>query len=119
MRLGALRMSKVPGDLSAFRLSSGCRLELICAMTPTSINVAEERERAWRSCEWPSSVRVSTAGALSATASEGVVGSLCERPMTLGYANEAKRKGRGMSSAVRASGSSSHDLRSQYLIAQA
>lgn len=30
----------------------------------------------------------------------------------LGYANEAKRNGRGMSSAVRASGSSSHDLSS-------
>jgi hypothetical protein len=30
--------------------------------------------------------------------------------MTVGYASDAKRNGRGMSSAVRASGSSSHDL---------
>jgi hypothetical protein len=74
------------------------------------MSVAEERERACRSCEWFSSVRVSTAGALSATASDRVEGSLCERPITLGYANDAKRYGRGMRSAVRASGSSSHDL---------
>jgi hypothetical protein len=103
-------MSNVPGNFSAFRLSKGCKLELIFAMTPTSINVADERERACRSWEWFSRMGVSIAGALSATASERVDGSLFDRPMIFGYASEANRYGRGMRSAVSASGSSSHDL---------
>lgn len=110
MRFGAVLKFKVPGVASDFRLSRGCRLELIFAITPTNINVAEESVSACSSCEWLVTARLSTAGALSATASESVEGTFCVRPMTVGYASDAKRNGRGMSSAVRASGSSSHDL---------
>lgn len=112
MRLGALLISKVPGDASAFRLSKGCRLELTLAITPTRINVAEESERACSSWEWLATAGVSVAGALPATASERVDGSFCACPITLGYASDAKRYGRGMRSAVSASGNSSHDLSS-------
>lgn len=108
MRWGALPMSNVPGALSAFRLSRGCKLELILAKTPTSVNVAEDSASACRSWEWLATSGVSFP-ALSATASESVVGSKCVRP-AVGYASDAKRKGSGMRNAVRASGSSSHDL---------
>jgi hypothetical protein len=110
MRFGAVLTLNVPGDASAFRLSRGCKLELTFAITPTSINVAEESVRACSSCEWLATAKFSTAGALPATASDNVEGKFCVRPMTVGYASDAKRNGRGMRSAVSASGSSSHDL---------
>jgi hypothetical protein len=52
----------------------------------------------------------SSSGVFSTTASDRLDGSLECGATPLGYANEAKRYGRGMRSAVRASGSSSHDL---------
>lgn len=110
MRLGAVFISNVPGVVSAFRLSNGCKLELTFAMTPTNMRVPEESVSAWRSWEWLATGGVSMAGTLSATASERVEGNLCVRPMTPGYASDAKRNGRGRRSAVSASGSSSHDL---------
>ena len=91
IRFGALLMSKVPGDASAFRLSRGCKLEWTLAITPTTINVAEESERACSSWEWFGTAGVSVAGPLSATASESVDGNLCAGPMMPGYASEAKR----------------------------
>lgn len=109
MRCGTLLKLNVPGDFSAFRLSRGCKLELIFATTPTSVNVADESASACRSWEWLATFGVSIKGALSATASDRVVGSLLVRP-AVGYASDAKRNGRGMRSAVRASGSASHDL---------
>jgi hypothetical protein len=110
IRFGALLISNVPGDFSNFRLSSGCKLEVIFAITPTSVKVADESTSACRSCEWLAMGSVSFCGALSATASERVDGSVYGRRGTLGYASDAKRYGRGMRRAVRASGSSSHDL---------
>ena len=107
-RLGALLMLNVP--LSSFRLSSGCRLELTLAITPTSNSVAEERASACSNGKPLVPVTDSSAGVLSAAASDRVEGSFDACPTPLGYANEAKIYGRGMRSAVRASGSSSHDL---------
>ena len=108
IRFGAWSMSKMP--FSDFLLSSGWRLELILATTPTNVIVAEESTRACSSGESPVTCCVSTAGTLSAMASESVEGSLGLSPTTAGYANEAKRNGRGMRSAVRASGKSSQEL---------
>jgi hypothetical protein len=77
-------MLKVPGAASAFRLSSGCRLELTFAMTPTKTKVAEESVRACRSWEWLATTGISVAEALSATASERVEGNLGDGPTALG-----------------------------------
>lgn len=88
-RMGASLMMKVP--LTSFRLSSGCRLELIFAMTPTSSSVAEERIRACSTGAWPAGYKGSTVGALSATASERVEGSFDMRPTAMGKASEASK----------------------------
>jgi hypothetical protein len=107
-RLGALLILKE--SLASFRLSSGCRLELTFAVKPTRSNVAEDSARACSNAPLCVAVADSSPGALSATASERVEGSLNVRPTPLGHARDARRYGRGMRSAVRASGSSSHDL---------
>jgi len=87
--MGALLKTNVP--FAAFRLSSGCKLALIFAITPTSSSVAEERISACSSGARPSGYKGSTTGALSATASERVEGSFDLRPTAIGKASEASR----------------------------
>jgi hypothetical protein len=101
-----------------FRRSRGCCvLERIFDIRPTSINVVDVRVHACRRRD-PRG-RASTLGAsglldrVSSNCSPAfntVDGSLRACVITLGYAKDANRNGRGMSSAVSASGSSSHDL---------
>ncbi len=114
MRLGALLILNMP--FSSFRLSKGCKLDLTLAMTPTSNSVADERASACSNVTPLVAVMDSSSGVLSATASDRVEGNLECCTMPLGYANEAKRYGRGMRSAVRASGSSNHDLDSVLVV---
>lgn len=108
MLLGALWVLNV--SFASFRLSRGCKLELTLAAMPTSNNVAEERASAYSNGALFVAFAESDTGALSGTTSKRDEGSFAGCPVPLGYANAAKRYGRGMSSAVRASGSSNHDL---------
>lgn len=82
MHLGAFPMLNVP--FSSFRLSSGCRLELVLAITPTRINVAEVRARRCCNREPVAMYCFSIGGVLSATASERVDGNLGTRPILFG-----------------------------------
>lgn len=110
MLLGALWVLNV--SFASFRLSRGCKLELTLATMPTSSNVAEERASAWSNGAPVVAFTESDTGTLSATASERDEEDSAGWPVPPGYASAAKRYGRGMRSAVRASGSSSHDLHS-------
>ena len=98
----------MPLELSTFRRSSGwSRLDRTLAVSPTTSNVAEVRKRECRSCGLFAAIAAAIADSFSTRVSDSVAGSFRG---VLGYANEARRYGRGMSSAVRASGKSSHEL---------
>jgi len=113
-RFGALLILNVP--FSSFRLSSGCRLELTLAITPTSSSVPDERASACSNGKPLVAVAYSSSGDFSDTASDRLDGSSEGGLTPLGYANAAKRYGRGIKSAVRASGSSSQDLDSVLVV---
>lgn len=70
-------------------------------------NVVDVRKRAFRKEASLAVVSAATAGSFSKIASDRVAGSF---RAALGYAIDARRNGRGMSSAVSASGRSSNDL---------
>jgi hypothetical protein len=118
VRGSELRLAGPPADTESaidFRRSSGwSALDRTFAISPMSRSVAEDRMQALRSCapfgrsfSFGCDDTESRSGSLALSNVDGTC-----RPWTtsVGYANDAKRKGRGMRSAARASGSSSHDL---------